>query len=107
MSVASDPTNPMSESDALELLSQAIKRDSLYSAWTKMECLRFFMEETTEKYFEFAIREKHEGTCPGDPITQPIVDRFQVYRSTKKILWYDVVNDEYVAYKHVLEYRKR
>lgn len=88
----------LSETDALEFLVQKVKSDSLYSAWTKIECLSFFVEETTESHFDIAVREKHGAKCPGDPNTAPIVDRFRVLRATKKILWHNITEDEYGNY---------
>jgi hypothetical protein len=91
----------LSENDALNLLISKIRNDSLYSSWIKIECFHFYTEETTSRYFEFVVREKHGDDCPGDTITEPIVDRFRVMRQTKKIFYWDPnseSDDEYVLY---------
>jgi len=107
-SSGADETNKvLSENEAFDLLMQKVQSDSLYSSWIKIDCLRFFREESTKTYFDIAIREKHEGDCPGDPNTQPVVDRFRVMRSTKKILWQDFLSGDYVAYERVKAWRKK
>ncbi len=88
----------LSEAEARDVLVQTIERDSFYKTRTKLECLQFFTESKSAGYFEFAVREKHASGCPSDPSTAPIVDRFRVMRATKKLLWYDVGEDEYLAY---------
>src|SRR5574341_1374941 len=84
----------LDERAASKLLVRKIKADALYSSWAKMECLRVMIEKRTSTYFDFVIRERHRGRCPGDPNVEPVVDRFRVYRSTKKILWYEPINGE-------------
>lgn len=65
----------------------------------------FITEHKNEDYFDFAIRERHEGNCPGDPQTTPIVDRFRVYRNTKEIRWYEPTEGEWHAYIAVKRFR--
>ena len=63
-----------------------------------MNCLSFFTDAKTSMYFDFSIHEKHGENCPGDPGTEPTIDRFRVMRATKIILWYDIIDGEYVTY---------
>jgi len=39
-----------------------------------MDCLSF----STEDDGDIAIREDHDGACPGDPDIAPVIDRFRV-----------------------------
>ncbi len=94
------------ENEALDLLIKSIEGTGLYADWTKMECLIVLTEDSTEKYFDFAIREKHKDDCPGDPNTAPLVDRFRVDRVTGQILWYDLLSDAYFPFNRVIEQRK-
>ncbi len=96
--IAKDKEAPLSEMQALDMVIQKIKDDALYSAWTKMECLSFLTEEVSDSSIDIAIRENHKVNCPGDPVTAPIVDRFRVLRLTKKLLWYNVIDDAYIDY---------
>ena len=57
--------------------------------------------------FDIAIRERHTGRCGGDPHTSPVVDRFRVIRGSGRILWYDPVDGEYVAFDRFLKSRRR
>lgn len=88
----------LSENQARDILIQTVDRDALYKRWTKLECLHFRTEKETADHFDFGIFEKHDGSCPGDPETGPIVDRFRVMRVTRKLLWYEYVEGKYVAY---------
>ncbi len=97
--------NQLTEDQALTVLITQIKKDKLYDSWTTMSCLQFFTEEKTKQYFDFAIHEKHDGKCPGDPDTWPIVDRFRVDRSTRKIQWFEPAEGELHPYKDVLKVR--
>src|ERR1051325_2944951 len=65
---------------AAKLLVQRTQDDGLYASWTTVQCLRFMLESTTAQHFDFVIRERHDGKCPGDPATEPVVDRFRVNR---------------------------
>lgn len=62
-----------------------------------LDCVDLFLEATTPKYFEYAVRERHGGKCGGDPEVAPIVDRFRVPKRAGKILRYDPVNDRWVG----------
>ena len=98
--------NTLTEQQALDILAARILKDKLYDSWApNLSCLLFLTEEKANDYFDFAIREKHGGKCPGDPNTSPIVDRFRVNRSTKIIQWYDYTEGEFVPYEAVLKER--
>jgi len=95
---AQDQSPPISENLALAMVSQKIQDDGLYSSWTKIECLSFVIETIDNDYIDIAIHESHKGNCLGDPNTYPIVDRFRVLRLSKKMLWYNVVEGEFIDY---------
>ncbi|KAF0145872.1 MAG: hypothetical protein FD156_550 [Nitrospirae bacterium] len=97
--------NQLIEEQALNILQLRIQKDKLYNSWTTMSCLSFIIEEKNKDYFDFAIREKHGGRCPGDPNTAPVVDRFRVNRTTKQIQWYEPTEGELLPYKAVLKSR--
>jgi hypothetical protein len=97
--------SPLNEEQAFDTLARQIQKGKLYDSWTSMSCLSFIIEETTKSYFDFAIREKHDAKCQGDPNTASIVDRFRVNRITGKIQWFDPVEGEYKPYKAVLKSR--
>ncbi|WP_019865787.1 hypothetical protein [Methylovulum miyakonense] len=48
---------------------------------------------------DIAVREIHDDGCPGDPDIVPVVDRFRLLRGSKKLLWYNFVEDGFVDYK--------
>ena len=96
---------PMTEKQALDRPISQIQKDKLYDSWTTLSCLSIFIEDKTEKYFDITIREKHDGKCPGDPLTAPIVDRFRVNRLTGRIEWYDW-DLELHPYKAVIEWKR-
>ena len=97
---------PLTEKQALNHLTVRIQKDKLYDSWTTVSCLSSFVEEKTKKYFNIGIREKHEGECPGDPPTAPIVDRFRVDRLIGKIQWYDPVDGDLHPYKDAVRSRR-
>ncbi len=96
---------PLTEDEALNILISRVKKDKLYDSWTSLSCLSFLVEAKTRTYIEMAIREKHGGNCPGDPVTFPIVDRFRIHRLSKQIQWLEIVEDEWLPYKAVLKKR--
>jgi hypothetical protein len=97
----------LSESQAYDRLFNTVERDALYASWTKMACLIFVTETTSKRYFDFAIREKHDGNCPGDPAVSPIVDRYRVYRSVNKILWLQPIDGKFEKYDQVKVFRHK
>lgn len=77
-----------------------------------MECILFFTEDhNTEnhnpKQLTFALREKHDDKCGGDPQLAPTInDRYRINRLSKKIEWYDVIEDEFRPYSEAVKSRK-
>lgn len=61
-----------------------------------LNCVSLYPETRTAKYIEFAVREKHEGKCPGDPSVAPIIDRYRVPKKAGPISIYDVVEDRWI-----------
>jgi hypothetical protein len=106
-----DAKAPLTEKQALDLLISRIQKDKLYDNWTTLSCLSIFIDsslnDTSERarYFDITIREKHEGKCPSDPLTSPVVDHFRVNRLTGEIQWYDPDLD-LQPYRAVLEWKK-
>ena len=92
----------LTEQQALSILAELIKKDKLYNKRFSLECLIFATEEKTKENIDVAIHEKHDGKCPGDPNTSPVVDRFRIDRTTKEIEWFDVLNAEFVPYNTIL-----
>ena len=97
----------LSEDQAINRLIKIARRDALYASWTKLECLAFTTESTSIQYFDIAIREKHEGKCPGDPGVNPIIDKYRVFRESKKILWYRPNDGELMNYNQVKARRRK
>lgn len=104
---AQEESRLLAEKEAVDLLVGKVKGDALYDYWTTPDCLDFVIEETTDSHVDIAIRENHEGGCPGDPDTAPVVDRFRVVRATKEVLWYEFPEDEYVAYERGRAWRNK
>ena len=98
--------NPLTEDQAIGLLQSKIKKDHLYSPM-HIACISFSIEDQQPKYFEIALREKHGGSCPGDPDTAPILDRFRVNSETGAISWYSAIEDDYEPYSDFLRERMK
>jgi len=64
-----------------------------------LDCVMYMTEETTDAYFQFVLREKHNTKCGGDPETSLIVDRYRVYRRTGKIERWEAIGDNWQRYK--------
>src|SRR5947209_1734777 len=82
-------SHPLDEDAALALLVRTLKHDRVYAKRISLDCIPYDTEETTDAYFQFALREKHDAKCGGDPETSPVVDRYRVYRRADKIKWWD------------------
>lgn len=87
----------LSEQESVKLLTQKVKSNRLYP-WANFDCLAFIVEDKTNTSIDIAVREIHDGKCPGDPGVSPVVDRFRVMRSTKTILWFDFVTGKYARF---------
>lgn len=80
-----------------ELRLRAHLQKQLPPRGLSMDCVDLFLEETSPRYFEYAVRERHGGKCGGDPEVAPIVDRFRVPKRGGKILRYDPIEDRWVV----------
>ena len=97
----------LSENQAIRILMNKIENDSVYSAWTKMECLQFFTDKIDGKYFIVTIRENHNEDCTGSHLTNPRVDTFKILRDSKKILWYNLPDDKFEEYNDFVNIRNK
>ena len=88
----------LSEDAALNLLLRTLQHDHVYDKRISLDCVTFDTEEKTGSYFQVALRENHTAQCGGDPDVSPVVDRYRVYRASKKIEWLDRVEDKWQAY---------
>jgi hypothetical protein len=91
-------SHPLDEDAALALLVRTLKQDRVYAKRISLDCITYDTEETTDACFQFALREKHDAKCGGDPETSPVVDRYRVYRRTEKIKWWESTEDKWRPY---------
>src|SRR6266513_801112 len=91
-------SHPLDEDAALALLVRTLKHDRVYAKRISLDCATYDTEETTEAYFQFALREKHDAKCGGDPETSPIVARYRVYRRSDKIERWQPTDDSWHRY---------
>lgn len=77
---------------ALRLMSYLEK--TLPSRGLSTSCIDLLLEKSSP-YFEYAVRERHGGKCPGDPETAPIVDRYRVPRRSGAMQLYDPIEDRW------------
>ncbi len=91
-------SHPLDEDAALALLVRTLKHDRVYAKRISLDCVTYDTEETTNAYFQFALREKHDAKCGGDPETSPVVDRYRVYRRVEKIKWWESTDDKWRPY---------
>lgn len=82
------------EEDALAVLTAQLRQDPRY----RVECLSFMPESAQGGVVIFALREKHNAECGGDPELAPVVDRYRVSLSAKQIELYDALEDEFKPY---------
>ena len=88
----------LNEDAALDLLVRTLKHDGVYKDRISLDCVTYGTEETTDAYFGFVLREKHDAKCGGDPETSPVVDRYRVYRRSGKIEQYEPIEDTWQRY---------
>ena len=88
-------SRPMDEDAALALLVRTLKLDAKRIS---LDCVTYDTEETTNAYFQFALREKHDAKCGGDPETSPVVARYRVYRRSGKIDRWQPTDDSWHRY---------
>lgn len=87
------------EDQALDSLIAKIESTGFYKKRLKIECLRFTKTSETKRYFEFSVYEHHDGkNCPGDTDVAPTVDRFRIFKRTKKIMLYQIVAGKFVVF---------
>lgn len=91
-------SHPLGENAALDLLERTLKRDHVYANRISLDCVTYGTEETTDAYFQFVLRENHNGKCGGDPAISPVVDRYRVYRRSGKIEWLEQIEDKWRPY---------
>ena len=101
LSIASQASrsHPLDEDVALGLLVRTLKHDHVYAKRISLGCITYDTEETTDSYFQFALREKHDAKCGGDPETSPVVKRYRVHRRSGKIEQWEAAEDTWHAYK--------
>jgi hypothetical protein len=92
-------SHPLDEDAAVSLLDRTLKHDHVYAKRISLGCISYDTEETTDSYFQFALREKHDAKCGGDPETSPVVARYRVYRRSGKIEQWKAASDTWHAYK--------
>ena len=92
------PSRPMDEDAALALLVRTLRQDRVYPKRISLDCVTYDTEETTNAYFQFALREKHDAKCGGDPETSPVFDRYRVYRRSGKIERWKPTDDSWHRY---------
>ena len=91
-------SRPLDEDAALALLDRTLKRDH-YEKRISLDCIAYGTEETTKAYFEFVLREIHNAKCGGDPETSPAIDRYRVYRRSRKIQQWEAAEDKWQPYR--------
>lgn len=91
-------TSVTSGDAAIQLLIERVTRDNLYA---NLDCLSFMLAQQSREGYSIAVREKHGGSCPGNPNVAPLLDRFQV-KSDGTILWLNITSGEYVPYEQRL-----
>ena len=96
---AGSKSHPLNEDAALDLLQRTLQRDRIYEKRITWDCISYGTEETTTAYFEFVLREIHNTKCGGDPETSPAIDRYRVYRSSRKIEQWEAAQDKWEPYK--------
>ena len=92
-------SHPLDEDAALDLLARTLKHDHVYAKRISLGCITYDTEETTDAYFQFALREKHDAKCGGDPEISPVVARYRVHRRSGKIEKREAASDTWHAYK--------
>lgn len=98
VSARAAPSKHLSEDAALDLLYSTLKRDHVYDKRISLDCVTSSTDEITRTYYEFALHEKHNAKCGGDPETSPVVGRYRVRRASGEIELYDVANDRWTPY---------
>jgi hypothetical protein len=95
---ASPRSQPLDEDAALNLLDRTLKRDHVYAHRISLDCVSYITEESTDDYFQFVLREKHDAKCGGAVETSPMIDRYRVYRRSGKIKRWQKTEDNWLPY---------
>ena len=84
-----------SSAEAERRLFETLRADHIYP---RTECIALQQEDNKQGWIFFAVREKHDAACGGDPQTMPVIDRFRVKAEGSSIEYYDPIEDDYSAY---------
>jgi|SRR5262245_52203432 len=96
---AGSRSHPLDEDAAVGLLARTLEHDQVYAKRISLGCITYDTEETTDAYFQFALREKHDAKCGGDPEISPVVARYRVFRRSGKIEKWEAASDTWHDYK--------
>jgi hypothetical protein len=96
--------NPVTEAQALTLLSTRIEKDAVYAPMP-LACMSLVVEGRSPASFEIAVREKHGGRCGGDPAMAPVLDRFKIDRASGAIGVYDVLEADWYSWAEFKKHR--
>jgi len=97
----------LSEEQALNILLEAIEKDKLYGSKPNMSCFTIFTDEQDKDHFDFSVHKNRGSNCPGNPNESPIIDRFRVDRSSRKVQWYHPSDGRPLALKAFLKSKSR
>jgi hypothetical protein len=76
----------LTEEEAQKILLSAIEKDKRYGAQMSQSCLTIFPEGTGTQHYEFSVHVNQGGNCPGNPNASPLIEYFQVNRTTGKVV---------------------
>jgi hypothetical protein len=68
---AGPAAHPLSENAALSLLLRTLKHDRVYARRISLDCVTFVIEEKTDSYFQFVLRENHTARAAAIPKLVP------------------------------------
>lgn len=83
-------------SSSPELTDEVSQRANMVIAYLRdiaaysgaMDCVAIIEDGTDDRYITFAARKRHEPpSCPGDPESFPLLDRFRVDKQTGRLEW--------------------
>lgn len=73
----------LSEDEVVELVNAAVKKHQLISL--PEQCLSYLVEDTGGNVIDIDVREKHDGTCGGDPGVAPRLFSFKLDRASHRL----------------------
>lgn len=91
----------MAAAPAWAAINEAQAFDIVFNAMRQVNpefpqhCLSLMIEGRSRRAFDIAVRERHGGNCPGDPLVSPIMERFRVKRSPPQLLRLDMMTETY------------